>query len=72
MQNSQMIPNIQESSIMDSDVLITTTNMPTANQSMNHTMPEDMVFNAGHQLSIIVYRFENIFFSHLDEFFPFY
>lgn len=59
MQNSQMIPSVQESSIMSSDVLLVTTTamMPTTNQSMNQTMPEDMVFNAGHQLSIIVYRF---------------
>jgi gonadotropin-releasing hormone receptor len=57
MPNSPMIPNNQESSSnMDSDVLITTTVMSTT-LSANETMPEDMLFNAGHQLSIIVYRF---------------
>lgn len=53
---SQMIPNIQESSSMDSDVFVTTTVM-TTNKSSNETMTEDMIFNAGHQVSIIVYRF---------------
>lgn len=56
MPNSLMIPNNQESSSnMDIEVLITTTVMSTT-LSANSTMPEDMVFNSGHQLSIIVYR----------------
>lgn len=41
---------------MDSEVL-TTTVMTTATQAVpNATMPEDMLFNDGHMLSIIVYR----------------
>lgn len=41
---------------MDSEVL-TTTVMTTATQTVpNATMPEDMLFNDGHMLSIIVYR----------------
>lgn len=61
MPNSQMILINQESSSMDSDVLMTTTVMTTTTTAqsikLNLTMPEDMMFNAGHQLSIIVYRF---------------
>lgn len=61
MPNSQMILISQESSSMDSDMLITTTVMTTTTTAqsikLNSTMPEDMMFNAGHQLSIIVYRF---------------
>lgn len=57
MPNSQMILHDQESSsVMDSEVLTTTTMVPNS-LSDNLTMTEDMVFNAGHQLSIIVYRF---------------
>ncbi|CRK87306.1 CLUMA_CG001108, isoform A [Clunio marinus] len=44
----------KESSIMDSDLLMSTT-MMTTTPTINISMPEDMVFNAGHQLSIIVY-----------------
>lgn len=56
MTNCPMFPKLQESSSMDSAVISTTTVMTTT-PSINVTMPEDMVFNAGHQLSIIVYRF---------------
>lgn len=56
MTNSQMIPKTQESSSMENAVMMTTTVMTTT-PSINATMPEDMVFNPGHQLSIIVYRF---------------
>jgi hypothetical protein len=57
MPNSEMIPHVQElSSLMDSEVLTTTTMIPKS-PSANLTMTEDMVFNAGHRLSIIVYRF---------------
>lgn len=58
MQNSQMVANSQESSSMESVVLISTTTVMSTTPSLNITLPEDMVFNAGHQLSIIVYRFE--------------
>lgn len=59
MPNSIMIPNTQESSI-EGDVVITSTMMTTTTTNPNSTivtMPEDMMFNAGHQLSIVVYRF---------------
>lgn len=59
MPNSQMVPNSQESSSMDSDVnvLISTTTVMSTTPLLNITLPDDMVFNEGHQLSIIVYRF---------------
>lgn len=61
MPNSLMIPSNQETSSMDSNALITTTVMTMA-ATPNNTMidmPEDMKFNAGHLLSIIVYRFDS-------------
>lgn len=57
MPNAQMVLNSQELSSMDSDVLISTTTVMSTTPSLNITLPEDMVFNAGHQLSIVVYRF---------------
>ena len=59
MPNSQMIPilnNQESSSNMDSEVLTTTIMSTLTSDNNNNTMPDDMVFNAGHQLSIIVYR----------------
>lgn len=57
MPNSQMIANNHESSSMDTDALTATTTDMAMAMSVNASMPEDMIFNAGHQLSIIVYRF---------------
>lgn len=61
MQNSQMIlASLKPASSMDSSMFTTTTAMtttPAANATTNATMSPDMVFNAGHQLSIVVYRF---------------
>lgn len=58
MPNSIMIPNTQESGV-EGDAVLTST-MMTSTATPNSTivtMPEDMMFNAGHQLSIVVYRF---------------
>lgn len=49
-------PDQESSSNMDSEVSTTTITI-NSTASLNLTMTEDMVFNAGHQLSIIVYRF---------------
>lgn len=59
MPNFEMIPDDQSSTLMETDmfttvsVLMSTTDFP-----LNDTdsRPEEMVFNAGHRLSIIVYR----------------
>lgn len=60
MPNSPMVASSQEPLSLDSVVLIPTTMATlTSTPSLNITLPGDMVFNAGHQLSIIVYRFES-------------
>ena len=60
MPNDQMIPNNQESSSMDTEVTVAATDsslMTTITSFPNVTMTPDMIFNEGHQLNIIVYRF---------------
>lgn len=57
MPNSPMMPLHIEASSMVIDALMPTTDMTTAVNISNGSLPIDMKFNAGHQISIIVYRF---------------
>lgn len=63
MPNSDMIPGDQSSTTMETDVFTTTVTMFTSTTDfpLNDSVPRpaDMVFNDGHRLSIIVYRFDH-------------
>lgn len=67
MPNSHIIPGDQGSAVETESDMITSTMAALMSEtqltfelllnSTNNTLPEDMVFNSGHKLSIVVYRF---------------
>jgi hypothetical protein len=57
MQNTQMTLSSVEPLSMVSTMLDTTTDITTTPANVSEPMTPDMIFNAGHQLSIVVYRF---------------